>query len=732
MRKSIVRKRLVLLSLSVVLVAVLGGAPVATGSAKKVRAHAASATSFGPSSPTFVGSAATGCKKGCSLLSGPFTTSSTASSSSTNATASPNALAGLSGPHAMPGPTAASLRAGSVRAAATADAAPTPIIPTVRCQALGAGCDSISTSAGGATGVKGLNAVDSGSLATNPNGDIEPPDQGLCAGNGDVVETNNIGENMVFNTALKRQSAPISLDTIMGLGSRAWSSGGDPSCEFDSSNGGHWFFTEIVSASAEAAGGAFTGCFSAVANSCYEGIAVSQGSSPFGPYYVYYLNANYNPKEPGAPSLLNDFAKIGVTRDAFLVFYDEFPLLGGGFGGGGFNGAQEFAFDKNALEHGRRVTLADGGPNPKFNVAIENMGLLPTPDGTCAGTSPATAGIFCWSAVIPAQPADGGQYDNQYGGSGFMVSALDFESFFGNPSAGDNRVAVWDWTGLSNLNSSGCGSCSGVNFGGQVFTGQPYYGPENLLGVGNLSPQKAGPIPLGDECGAAGLSTGSPPPTSCPEGGINPNADNMTQVSQGQGQLWSALPTEVNQTFATTSEIHNGAAYWVVGTGSFDKTGLFTITNQGYVSAAHEDLEFPAMAAEGTGGNGKTIMDFTLNGNGGPTGADHGGFYPSTAYGRLTATSLGLTGSTIHIADLGQSPEDGFGEYQGFPGPTRPRWGDYSWAIYPGSGDRIYFATNYIQYPNCTGSAFTLTIGTCGGTRDDFANWGTSVNYVVP
>ena len=156
----------------------------------------------------------------------------------------------------------------------------------------------------------------------------------------------------------------------------------------------------------------------------------------------------------------------------------------------------------------------------------------------------------------------------------------------------------------------------------------------------------------------------------------------MTQASQGQGQLWSALPTEVNQTFNSGNEIHNGAAYWVVGTGSFDKTGLFTMTNQGYVSAAHEDMEFPAMAAEGTGGNGKAIMDFTMNGNGGPTGADHGGFFPSTAYGRLTATSLGLTGSMINIADVGQSPQDGFTEYQGFPGPTRPRWGDYSWAIY--------------------------------------------------
>jgi len=725
MRTSIVRNWSVLLSVSVVLVGVLGGGAVAAGRTEKALAHAASTTTYAPSAPTFVGPAATGCKTGCSLLTGPFTTGSTASTPSSNVPANRTAAARLAGAHVMPGPTAASHREGTPRAAAAA--APAPIIPTVRCGPLGAGCDSISTSAGGAVGVKGLNAVDSASLPTNPLGDIEPPDQGLCAGNGDIVETNNISEILVYDTALKRLSAPIPDDTLMGLTSRGWSSGGDPSCEYDSSNGGHWFFTEIVSASAEAAGGPFSGCFAAAANSCYEGIAVSQGSSPFGPYHVYFLNANYNPKEPGYPALLNDFAKIAVTRDAFLVFYDEFPLNGGGLGGGGFNGAQEFAFDKNALEHGRRVTLADGGPNPRFNVAIENMGLLSTPDGTCAGS----AGIDCWSAVIPAQPADAGQYDNHYGGSGFMVSALDFESFFGNPSPGDDRVAVWDWTGLSNLNSSGCRSCSGVNFGGQVFAGEPYYGTENIFGIDFLAPQKAGPIPLGDECTAVGAAS-----QPCPEGGINPNADNMTQVSQGQGQLWSALPTEVNQNFASSSEIHNGAAYWVVDTGSFNRTGLFTITNQGYVSAAHEDLEMPAMAAEGTGGNDKAIMLFTLNGNGGPTAADHGGFYPSTAYGRLTGTSLGLQGSTINVADLGQSPQDGFSEYQPFPAPgspPRPRWGDYSWGIYlPGGSDRLYFANEYIQFPNCTGGAFTLTIGTCGGTRDGLANWGTSVNYVVP
>ena len=94
---------------------------------------------------------------------------------------------------------------------------PTP--PSVSCQPLGPGCDPISMSAGGAKGVKGLNAVDSGTLSTNTlvPPDIEPADQGLCAGNGYVVEDNNIGEILVFNQRLQRKSAPIPLDTLMGL-----------------------------------------------------------------------------------------------------------------------------------------------------------------------------------------------------------------------------------------------------------------------------------------------------------------------------------------------------------------------------------------------------------------------------------------------------------------------------------------------------------------------------------
>jgi hypothetical protein len=410
-----------------------------------------------------------------------------------------------------------------------------------------------------------------------------------------------------------------------------------------------------------------------------------------------------------------------------LIFYDEFPLQGSvpGLGGGFFNGAQEFAFNKNALEQGLPVLGNHGVPNPKFTVAIENMGLVPTPDGTCFSDNVKhVPGLSCWYQVIPGVAPDPSQFDNSHGGSGFMAGSLDF---YGN---GDTRFAVFDWTGLQNLNSPNCSTCSGIQFGGQLFSDVEFYFNE-----GFLAPQKAGAIPLGHVCGAAGLSVDA----HCPEGGIATNGDGVTQLSQANDQLWFGVSTVVGQTYSSgpSPEFHLAAAYWVVGTESFENSGFFTLSSQGYVSPRHEDLEFPTMASGGTsaqdGGNGKAIMSFTLSGNGGPTGAHSGGFYPSSAYGRLTSASGGLLGSTINIADLGQSPQDGFSEYQGYPDGTRPRWGDYGNAIFlPNSGGRIFFASEYIQYKNCTGAAFTLTLGTCGGTRDGFANWGTSVNYVVP
>jgi hypothetical protein len=689
----------------------LAAAPASASAARPAgTSPAVTSSSLGEYTPTFTGPAATGCgQPGCSLLTGPQRVASLASYALRGTRSSARAAAADVPPGRRPEvlPDPALPRKG-----------PDPAPPAVSCAPPGQGCDSVSVSPGPARGVIGLDAVDSATQSTNVLGvDVEPADQGLCAGNGYVVEDNNLGEVLIFNDRLGRVSSVIPLDTLMGLTARGWSSGGDISCLYDYGNGGHWFFTEFASSGTEASGGAFTGCFAGVADACHEAIAVTAGDSPFGPYNVYYANADYNPSEPGAPYLLNDFGKIAVTRDAFLYFYDEFPLVTPGIGGGSFNGAQELAFSKDAMERGEPVAWPDGRPNPFFNVAIENMGTIPTPNGTCASDDTYhLPGITCWYSVIPAMPPDPRQFDNSHGGSGFMLDTLDF---YGN---GDNRIAVFDWTGLSALNSPFCAACRYLKFGGQLFSGTQFY-----YGEGVPAPQKAGPVPLGQECGAAGLSTGTPPPASCPEGGIATNGDNFTQASQSQGQLWGAISTEVSQSFGAASETHQGAAYWVIGTRSFDRYGVFTLTSQGYVTPAHEEVEFPVIAAPD---HGPAVMFFTLSGNGGPAGADHGGFYPSTAYGLLTARSGGLLGSRISVADLGQAPQDGLTEYLGYPGTTRPRWGDYSAGIYDPSAGKVFFATNYIPYPSCSPPEFTLTLATCGGTRDGLANWGTSVNSI--
>lgn len=587
------------------------------------------------------------------------------------------------------------------------------------------------SSGGGATNLFGLNAaINQAEFGYT----IEPPDQGVCANSQYVLELVNIGSVQAFSAS---NLSPVAngyanLDNLMGLTtlpspvgpSTGWSSAGDVSCVFDSGNGGHWFITEFVSTSPETpvtpagAPGPFQGCFVAVPDTCREGIAVSQSSNPLGAYNVYFLDPNFVNHDPGASTqtLLNDFTKTGTTQDAFLMFYDEFNLIAGGLGGAsGSNGAQEFAFSKAALDSGAAASTV--------NVAYENMGtapsIYPIPanggfqpfPGVCDSTSTATPFNFvCWFEVIPAQTPSSASYDNSNGGTGWMVGALDFIGF------GDNRIAAFDWTGLCALDTS-CGNS--LQFGGTLYTTpQIQYMDEGFgclaqfSGFCGLSPQKSGPIPLGDFCGAAGLSFSN----SCPEGGIATNGDSATQASYADGNLWTAINTLVVQNFGTSSELHMGAVFWAIGSGS--------VTTGGTVSATHEDISMPAIAATD---DGNALMSFTLSGT---------DFFPSSAYTWLTGTTGGTT--SIHVTALGKSPQDGFSEYQGFPGLLRPRWGDYGAAVFvPSNGagkGNVVFATEYIQSPNCSDGAFLNGItpngNTCGGTRGVFANWGTSVNSI--
>lgn len=731
------RKKIGLVSLALLATLLASGALTSSGavsfsSAQTPTNPLSSSTTFPSAPPTFVGSAG-------HFLSGPFY--------------APSAFGGRSGSSGGFG-TSGNLPLGNPPTSANnsqndkpGDTAAAQDPPTVSCMSASSGCDQVSGNSGGTTS-NGL-ALNSVSSFSQFGYDIEPPDQGLCANNQYVMESLNIGVVQIYSASnLQPVSQVVSLDNLMGLPSMpplGWGSGGDIQCQYDYSNGGHWIITEFVSTTPEPES-PFTGCFAGVFDTCREGIAVSVTNNPMGAYNVYFLDPNAVNHDPGAGYLLNDYVKTGTTQDAFMLFYDEFNLnpatlpsgpCPGTYGCAGFNGAQQFAFSKSALERGALAA--------SVTVAYENMGTAPNLNnipaslyqfGIPAGcnTGP-LAGFACWYQVIPAQTPDPTQYDNSNGGTGFMVGSLDF---FG---LGDNRIAVFDWTGLSNLNGGdlahspgfGPGGHNRIMFGGQLLTTGVSYMDEGASCIASANPsnpncglgaQKAGPIPLGVLVSGAKSYC----PHTCPEGGIATNGDGATQASYANGQVWTAVATQVSQTFSTGSETHLGAAYWAVNTNSRS----YSVANDGYVTAAHEDMEFASIAAtEG----GSALMAFTLSGP---------DYYPSTAYTWLTTSS-----SVIHIADLGRSPQDGFLEYQSLgTGAYRPRWGDYSAAIFVpsmglgemGSGGRglglgqgrVFFATEYIQSPNCNSLNLTPPLGgpSCSNTRTTFANWGSSINYV--
>lgn len=643
---------------------------------------------FPSSKPTFVGTAG-------AFLSGPIIVPSAFSSSSNNPSPVQSKM-----DHPIQPPELQVKAYGNIAAADP---------PLVKCPS--SECLSITTQTNAITQPFALNSVQSFETA-GIGYTVEPPDQALCANSNYVMEVVNVGSVRIFSASnLKPVSGVISLDDLMGLKTLGWGSGGDVMCQYDPDNGGHWIIIEFVSTTPEPFS-PFNGCFAAVFDTCREGIAISTTSNPMGSYYVYFLDPNKVNNDPGKGYLLNDFAKIAVSDNALLLFYDEFNLNSStipkcpAFGCFGFNGAQEFAFNKDAMEKGLNANLV--------TVAYENMGnaknLYPIPANRPYQPAPAScfagryAGAVCWYSVIPAQSSEDDS-DNAY-----MLGSLDFFGF------GDNRLAVFSWQGLSALSSQNCDDCERITFGGELITTNTVYMDEGFScyasqgGLCGLAQQRNGLTPLGDLCTLFELNSSNV--QSCPENGIASNGDAVTQAWNAEGLLFTAVSTLVVQSYTTGSEIHIAAAYWVVD------PSQASIVQQGYVSASHADIVFPSVTADN---EGNALMAFTLSGS---------SYYPSSAY-------VWLDDNKIHITALGAAPQDGFTEYIGYPpqSNTRPRWGDYSQAIFVPSLDKIFFATEYIQYPNCNDQAFLQglqsgTLLTCGGTRTAFTNWGTSISSV--
>lgn len=505
-----------------------------------------------------------------------------------------------------------------------------PVVPTSQFQG---GHDN------GTSSTLGVNAFDQGQAHT-PSFDVEPPDQGLCAGNGFVMEPVNLVLRVYHEHNFAPASPALALETLFGNPYAFGYQGGDVTvqgdvrCYFDHDTN-RWYVTQLY-------------VDEDTLTSAFQ-IAVSTSANPLGSYNVYQVN-DTDPSDPGCPCL-GDQPLLGVNQNAIFITVNEFPFYGG------FNGSVVFALDKAGMVAGHH----------SVNVWSDTVGLnVPTPDGAC---SPAPFASTCWYSIQPATSS------NEQWGTEYALSALDFVN------AGDHRVAVWAFTNTQSITSH----TPNIQVSDSIVRSEPYIFPP-------LVRQKAGPIPLGD------VGYGAP------EGPLNNNDDRMNQVVYSDGILWSGVNTGVN----VGGNLQAGIAWFAVAP-YLTLHGVGGIMwNQGYVAPPGADVLFPSIALND---DGQGILNFTLSG---PSN------YPSAAYEQINRFGAG----PVRIAVAGQSPQDGFTEYQGYPN-IDPRWGDYSAAV--ADGDSVFFATEMIQHPNCSDTAF-LADTTCGGTRDTYANWGTSLS----
>jgi hypothetical protein len=503
---------------------------------------------------------------------------------------------------------------------------------------------------------------------------IEPPDQGLCAGNGFVLETVN-DVLQVFDTTGSPLTGAVDLNTFYGYPpaiNRTTGAYGpeitDPSCYFDRDTQ-HWFHLALTLDR--------VGTTSALSGTNHLDIAVSTTASPLGSWIVYRLPVQ-NDGTQGTPNhhcnlgpCLGDYPHIGADANGLFLTTNEFSFMGSGF-----YGAQIYGISKWALASGAPSVIA----------VLINTGdpSIPYP------------GFSVWPAI-----SSDGVYDSAQNGTEDFLSSLAVFSDDGT----SNQILQWMVTNTSSLNSN----APALSLSARYISVDTY-------GVPPLSNQKAGDYPLG-QC-LADNSIATPAGTGCwrylfASGGPFPNVEKsidsndsrMQQVYYANGKLWGALDTAVTVGGATKA----GIAYYVLNPHSGN---LF---QQGTVAVANNNVTYPAIAVTQSG---RGIMAFTL------VGSDH---YPSAAY---TSIDAKVGAGDIHVAAEGAGPDDGFTGYNPHASyGTRSRWGDYGGAI--SDGTYLWIASEYINQ-TCTLSEYVSSGFTCGNTRTSLGNWSTRISRLVP
>ena len=228
------------------------------------------------------------------------------------------------------------------------------------------------------------------SAIANFGAEFEPPDQGLCAGNGYVIDPVNSAYR-IFHSDGSLVAGPFNVNALFGEGPRQYTS--DPRCFYDKATN-TWFASILF--------------INAAGTKGYTDISVNTSGDPTTPWTFYHLDATDDgsggtPNHPGCPCL-GDQPLLGIDQYNLYISTNEFSILGPEF-----NGAQIYAISKADLVAKARSL---------HFVHFDNLSV----DGTVA------------ASVQPALTNDSNA------AAEYFLSSLD------PAGTGDHRVGVWAMT----------------------------------------------------------------------------------------------------------------------------------------------------------------------------------------------------------------------------------------------------------------------------------------------
>jgi len=511
----------------------------------------------------------------------------------------------------------------------------------------------------------------------------EPADQGICVGNGYILETVNSALQVYTASSGDPASPVLSLNEFYGFPpaiDRSTFTFGpftfDIYCHYDPDSK-RWFHL-AVDLDQDPATGAFNG-------KNYIDLAVSTSGDPRGSWNIYRI-PGMNDGSEGTPDhncaggpCFADFPHIGVDKNGVYITTNEFPLFEDGF-----TGAQVYAISKTALISGADsidVYLFDTS-QPAWRVR----------DGE--------PGFTLWPALSAAK-----QFETDAGGSNYFVSS---NAVFDDANGDSEEIIVWALSNTSSLNSA----TPSLALTHTILSSLRYAVPPSSV-------QKSGPFPLGeclnDTAGSVGgincgLFVAGVPPQNVSIGTIDTSDSRILDARLANGKLWAVLGTA-----AEVAGQQRAGVGWFILNASVSGSGVSaSIRKQGILAVEGESLAYPTV---GVTQSGRGIIGFTRVGE---------NLFPSYGYASIDDK---IGAGPVHMIREGQSVQDGFTEYPAVGG-NRPRWGDYGAAAV--DGKNVYLAGQYIEQPPCTLSDYIATGFTCFGFRSALANWSTRVTRLTP